>query len=225
MVSQQIPLNLQLRKDLTFKNFVESSNESLIHMLKSCEERFVYIWGEASCGKTHLLQAVCHQQGQEGKSPVYLSLKDTEVTDPEILTGLENMDVVCIDDVHVIKQQADWEVALFNLFNLIRDANGYLIISGDAPPNELGMNLQDLVSRLSWGIVIQVQTLNDVGKMKVLQTRASQMGLDLPDDIAEYLLKRSPRDMSSLVSLLDKLNIASLTEKRRLTIPFVRQYL
>jgi DnaA family protein len=82
--------------------------------------------------------------------------------------------------------------------------------------------LPDLQSRLARLPVFQVQALGDDERVAALQLRAQHRGLDLPDDTARYLLKRSRRDMASLYALLDKLDLEALRAQRRLTIPFVK---
>lgn len=225
VVYQQIPLALQLRAEATFANFVSAGNESLLHTLCETDERYVYLWGDEACGKTHLLQALCHQAYQRDKTAAYIPLQDDDIAEPEILTGLEMLDLVCIDDLQVIAGQSEWETALFNLFNRVRDNGGRLVIAARFAPNKILIQLADLVSRLNWGVVFQIINLQDQDKVEVLQLRARQLGLELSTEVAEYLLKRSPRDMANLFGLLGKLDMASLTEQRRLTIPFVRQYL
>lgn len=222
---QQIPLNLHLREEASFESFVAVGNEALLHKLNDRGEQYIYLWGDKACGKTHLLQALCHQSWRQQQMPAYIPLADSEISDPDIFLGLEAMDLVCIDDIQVIAGKTEWETALFHLFNRVKEQGGRLIVSATRVPNRLQIGLADLVSRLNWGLVFQVMGLQDRDKLAVLQLRASQLGLELPLDIAEYMLKRSPRDMASLFDLLNRLDMASLTEQRRLTIPFVRQYL
>ncbi len=225
MAYQQIPLNLHLRAEATFDNFVGVGNEALLHTLRVSDEHYVFMWGNTACGKTHLLQALCHQAWQQQQSAVYIPLQDDEISEPEILAGLETMDLICIDDIELIAGHENWETAMFNLFNAVREQGGRLVISSRLAPNMTKIKLVDLVSRLNWGAVFQIMNLQDGDKITVLQSRADQLGLSLSQEVAEYLLKRSPRDMASLFNLLNKLDTASLTEQRRLTIPFVRQYL
>lgn len=222
---QQIPLALQLRAEATFENFVATGNEAMLHTLYEPDERYVYLWGETACGKTHLLQALCHQARWQKTTAAYIPLLDEEISTPDILHGLESLELICIDDLHAVAAQTAWETALFNLFNRVRENGGRLVISARQAPNRTGLQLADLVSRLNWGVVFQIMTLQDRDKLAVLQSRAGQLGLELSREVAEYLLKHSPRDMASLFALLHKLDTASLAEQRRLTIPFVRQYL
>nr|WP_280525751.1 hypothetical protein [Moritella marina] len=65
----------------------------------------------------------------------------------------------------------------------------------------------------------------DDGKLAALQLRAEFRGLKLPVDVGRFLLNRSSRDMKTLISTLDRLDSASISAQRRLTIPFVKETL
>jgi len=81
------------------------------------------------------------------------------------------------------------------------------------------------VSRLQACTVFQLRLLSDDDKQKLLQQKARVRGLDLPDEVARYLLNRQQRDIRALVSTLDILDKASMVHQRRLTIPFVKDVL
>jgi DnaA family protein len=144
---------------------------------------------------------------------------------PELLEGLEQQALIAIDDVQAIAGMPQWEEALFHLYNRVRDYGHRLVVSATVAPAGLTLTLPDLISRLGWGPVFQLATLSDADKRAALQMRARRRGLELGNEVAEYLLRRCPRDMDSLFSLLNQLDRASLVAQRRLTIPFVRELL
>jgi DnaA family protein len=144
---------------------------------------------------------------------------------PAILDGLAARDLVCIDDVDQVAGEKHWEIALFNLFNELQEAGGQLIVSAGSAPRECNFELADLASRMSRLPVFQVRLLDEQQRVAALQLRARHRGLELPDETAAYMLKRSRRDMASLYGLLDKLDLEALRAQRRLTIPFVRDVL
>ena len=144
---------------------------------------------------------------------------------PQVLEGLEQLDVVCIDDVELCAGDACWEEALFSFINLCRVHNTQLLFAAKNTPSELGVLLADLLSRLSWGAIVQLQELSDDDKLLWLQQRALRQGLNMPEDVARYLVRHYPRDMHSQDNLLSRLNTASLAAQRRLTVAFVKQVL
>ena len=220
MPSYQIPLQIKLNDAATFDNFISSGNEQIVSLLKS-DEPFVYYWSKQATGKTHLAQALCHAT----PNAIYLPLSDIEQWQPEILDGLESFDLICLDDVEHLANKPEWELALFNLFNRVRDSGKKLRMSAHASPNNIGVILNDLVSRLTWGVTVQVRALADEDKVAALSLRAKQRGFSLSDEVASYLLKHCPRDMRNLFAILDRLDDASLQAQRRLTIPFIKECL
>jgi len=93
------------------------------------------------------------------------------------------------------------------------------------PPLELGINLKDLSSRLTWGLTHHLMPLNDKQKARCLIDDAARRGLTMTTETAAYIMRYYPRDMSSLRKLLDHLDVASLEDQRKLTIPFIKQRL
>ncbi len=221
---EQLPLGMWLREGANFENYFATANSQLLASLKNSDEQFVFLWGTESIGKTHLLQAACHVATAKGEGSVYLPMSEAEQFASEMLEGLEQMSLVAIDDVDAIAGDRDWETALFNLYNRIRDTGtGRLLVAANKSLPELGLVLPDLQSRLSWGLVYQVQAMSDDEKRLALKQRADSRGFELPDEVAHYLLRHYKRQTSALFELLERLDQQSLAEQRRLTIPFVKQ--
>ena len=226
----QLPLSVQLRDDATFANFFSGQNAALVNMLDTDRqvpgietEQFIYLYGSSGVGCSHLLQAACHQiDSRQGRS-IYLPMSELVHYPSKLLEGMESLQLVCIDDINAAAGIPEWEEALFDLFNRLRDANTRLLVAADCPPKGLKIELPDLVSRLSWGVVFQVQSLADNEKVAALQLRAHLRGLDMSEDVARFIIYRSNRDMGHLFRILQKLDSASLRAKRKLTIPFVKQ--
>jgi DnaA family protein len=222
----QLALPLRLADHAVFASFLAAGNETLLATLRSLaaggDGAGCWLWGAAATGKTHLLQAVCEEAGDESS---YIPLRMLGSTSPEILDGLASRGLVCIDDLHLVAGKPEWERALFVLYNQILATEGRLVIAANAAPRSAGFELADLESRLSQLPIFQVRPLGDDETRQALQLRAAQRGLDLPDETAQFLLSRSRRDMASLYGLLDKLDDEALRAQRRLTIPFVKEVL
>ncbi len=225
MVHEQIPLRFTWQEGLSFTNYFSAGNKESVHALKQAacgNEQFLFLWGNTGLGKSHLLQAACQAIADDQQTVAYLPLAELVNYSCEVFEGLEQMSLVCIDDLQCIAGHDDWEEALFHLYNRMRDAGSTLLVTATSSPAALAIQLPDLQSRLAWGPVFQLQELDDIEKISALRLRAMGRGFDLPDEVAQYLIRRSPRDMSSLFALLDRLDEASLVQQRKLTIPFVR---
>ena len=97
-MSQQLTLGIRLRDDATFDNYFLSENKQVVHELQIQNEPYVFLFGEHGTGKSHLLQAACHEVGQEGLPVVYLPLAEEGLM-PAMLDGLENMSLIALDDI------------------------------------------------------------------------------------------------------------------------------
>lgn len=230
---QQLSLSVNLNDDATFENFYAPAQthnamvvQGLREQLDGKSEAFVYLWGAPGCGLTHLLQAACHQAQEIGLAVQYLPLRDLAGYAPdELFVGLEDLDLVCLDCLPSIAGRSDWELAIFNLYNRLREQGKRLLVAAEHSPRELEISLEDLRSRLQWGITYQVHSLSDEDKQHALQLRARARGLELSDDVAQYIIQRLPRDTNELFWQLQRLDHASLAEQRKLTIPFVKKVL
>ena len=224
----QLPLGLSIRDDATFANFFPGDNERIVNYLrnlkKQASESFVYLYGPFGVGKTHLLQACCHEIGDAGFSIVYLPMGDNVLT-PDVLENLEDISLVCLDDVDSVIGDAAWEEALFHFYNKAKDVGTQLLVSASVTPKQLQCGLPDLQSRLTSGLAFPLVGLTDVQKLQALQMRAERRGIELPSEVCAYLMKRYPRDMATLFDVMDMLDRASLSAKRKLTVPFVKTVL
>jgi DnaA family protein len=224
----QLPLAVHLRDDATLDNFLALPKaQPLIDALQSQMqpdgEAVIYLYGPPGTGKSHLLQASCHVAAAE---TLYLPLSQLrEYPAAEVLQGVDRLDRVCLDDIHAVLGDPDWELALFNLYNSARQQGRRLVVAGDAAPRALAVKLPDLRSRLSWGIVYQLVEGDDEEKSTILQFRSMRRGLSLPPGVASFIVSRAPRAMEQLLAVLDQLDEASLAQQRALSIPFVKQAL
>jgi DnaA family protein len=232
-MSAQLALNVRLRDGASFENFQPGPNREPLARLEAvcaalvagapAPERVLYLWGPAGSGRSHLLQAACRALHDGGCAPFYLSLAETAGLVPAVLEGAERAALVCLDDCEAIAGSPGWERALFALCERLRAAGGVLLAAGAAAPAALGLALPDLASRLGWGPVYQLATLDEAGRLAAIQLRARNRGLELGEDVVRYILARYPRDMASLFALLERLDRASLASRRRVTIPFLRE--
>jgi DnaA family protein len=178
-------------------------------------------------GLSHLLQASCQTTALGHNSgAIYLPLKELCGYPPEqVFEALELAPIVCIDDLQLVAHLEEWQVPLFNLFNRCRDSGCRLIISAHSSPDHLGLKLQDLLSRLKSGVSLHLPAYKDEDQRRLLQYRANSRGLYLSDEVANFLLNRLPRSSHSMMQALEVLDKASLREQRRLTLPFVKEFL
>ena len=215
---RQLLLDLGTQAPQTLDSFIVGNNEALLQLLpqyaqRAADERFVYLWGESSAGKTHLLKALA-DTGAARYIPADAGM--------DSFTYESDVSLYLLDDCDRLAPDA--QVAAFALFNAIRDHGGFMISTGPVAPLQL-MVRDDLRSRMGWGLVYQVHRLTDDEKLTALTVSAERRGLLLSPGVLPYLITHFARDMRSLSAMLDALDRYSLETQRAITLPLLRDLL
>ncbi len=225
----QLPLALFATGDADFAGYFPGENREAVLAVAAWADGngpwSLCLWGRSGVGKSHLLQAAVRAAGERARRAMYLPLRDLARHGAVALEGLEAVDVLCVDDVDTIVGDLAWEHALFRLHNACAAIPGRLAFASAEPPLALACALPDLKSRLCAALTYRLQELSETAKQQALAAAAARRGLDLPDAVANYLLRRQSRDLSGLLETLETLDRASLSEGRPLTVPFVREVL
>jgi DnaA-homolog protein len=217
---RQLLLDLIAEKPQTLANFEAGKNAELYQLLcrlaadpAASGEHFVYLWGRAGAGKTHLLRALA--VGGDARYIEAGSTTDEYLYDPAIRIYL-------LDDCEQLAPEA--QVAAFNLFNDVREHGALMLTSGAVPPAILPVR-EDLRTRLCWGLIYQVHELSDEEKIAALSQAAAARGLAVSPGVLPYLITHFQRDMRSLSAMLDALDRYSLETQRPITLPLLRSLL
>jgi DnaA-homolog protein len=225
-VLRQLLLKFDHPTVATFEHFVVGANTELLSQLVLLEEtlasgavreRLFFLWGDAGCGRSHLLQALC-QQALSGRARLITPNAPLSafVFDPAIV-------LYAIDDSHALSPQQ--QISAFNLFNEVQaHPDTALIATGNVPPRTLAVR-EDLRTRFGSSLVFQIAPLDDRGKLEALSRIASARGIKLNTPVLSYLITHYRRDMPALIALLNALDRFSLEYQRPITLPFVQAVL
>lgn len=222
---EQLPLAVKLRDDARFSNFYGEHNVAAVARLKAAldeHQPLALLVGDTGSGKSHLLQAAALRHEAAGGSSFCVDMSELKQLSPDVLQGLDTAGLVCLDNLDVVCGERGWEEGLFHLHNRLQDQHAMLLVSARAVPVELPLVLPDLQSRLAAGVLLQLARPQDQDRRLILRARAGARGLDLPDEVAQYILRRADRQTGALLDVLQLLDEASLSSQRRLTIPFVK---
>jgi DnaA family protein len=226
--SPQIPLQLEPPRPDRFEDFVAGPNGQALRAVQHLLEEpgaSLFLSGPEGCGKSHLLNALCHEARERGLGAFYVALKRLPDAAAAGLVGLESLDLVCVDDVDRAAGNPAWERAVFRCFNELRAAGGRLLVASREPLASLKFDLPDLASRLAWGVQQKLSVPGEADKAAILRQRARSLHIELPDDVQAYVLKNSRRDMASLLAVVDALKAAAFADKRKITVPLAREVL
>jgi len=211
---QQLILDLLPDQTPSLSHFLPGDNVELLAALENWLTQPVQaypgnlfvIWGPTGCGKSFLSQCT-------GFSP--LPLADTLLAPPAqgwILEDAQKLDT---------NSQQD----LFRHLVRLAHAGERLLVTMDLPPDAQQHLREDVRTRLGAGHIYRLEPLNEPAQRQLLAQRAEHRGWKLTPDVLDYLYQRAPRDLSSLAGLIRRLDELSLEQKRRITLPLLREAL
>ena len=210
MTPQQFTLDLVPPPQPTLENFVAGANGAALAALRALRAgtgpQYVHLWGPPGSGRSHLLAAV-RTSAQARHEPAPFTPHER---------------VYAVDDVHQL--DAHGQARLFQLQNEVRQHPGtFLLTAADLPPTQLSLR-EDVRTRLGWGLVFGLHPIAEADQSAALLAYARARGARVDEDLIPYMLARLPRDMRTLVGVLDALDTFALARQRALTIPLLRDW-
>lgn len=219
---RQLLLDLLPETPPTLADFVAGSNAAALTGLldwlaPANREAALLLWGEAGCGKSHLLRACLDEAGS-----VYVDA----AVNPALAGVSDEVPLLAVDNVQAL--DGDGQIALFNAFNHLKARSGMtrakLLVAANQPPAALQLR-EDLRTRLGSALIYRLHPLSDAEKSAALLAQAAARQLQLPADAIDYLLRHAPRDMRTLSALISALDRYSLERQRPITLPLLREVL
>jgi|TARA_B100000902_G_scaffold19064_1_gene22888 DnaA family protein len=191
---EQLLLNIKLPTRKTLENFIVGNNKECLNSLKN----FIL---------PHNDIFFIYLWGEKGSGKSHLA------------EAIQDNNITIIEDID--KADESKQIDIFNLYNEHKASHKKLLVTGNNNPNKM-MLRNDLSSRLSWGLVYKLNLLTDKEKKLALNQYSKDRGLNLQNEIIEYLLRHFKRDLHSLIAVLDALDRWSLKTKRPITIPLLK---
>jgi chromosomal replication initiator protein len=223
---------LVINPDYAFENFVVGPNNRLAHAAalavannpgRAYNPYFVH--GGVGLGKTHLLQAICVRvkEHNPGARIFYTSCEGFTTQFMDAVQAGEmgafrhrfrDVDVLVIDDVHFLAKRDRSQEEFFHTFNSLYHDHKQIVLSSDAPPEDIP-DLEDrLVSRFKWGLVTSVAPPAYETRVAILKNKAQVRGFELTDDVACHIAARIDSNIRELEGAITKLQIMLTVEKR-----------
>ncbi len=158
----------------------------------------LFIHASVGLGKSHLMQAICHQLARTRPDVAMLYLSCEEFVN-QFIAAIERgqieqfrykfryLDVLIIDDVHFLAAKDRTQEEFFHTFNALYQAQKQVVLSSDAPPHEIPRIEQRLVSRFKWGLVVRIDRPSYETRVAIVRKKAHLRGAALPKDVVKYI--------------------------------------
>jgi chromosomal replication initiator protein len=217
----------------TFDTFVVGENNNHAHAAaqavasapgKSYNPLFLH--GGVGLGKTHLLHAIGQHVANHKKGARVMYLSSEKFTN-EYIDAIQNncvvkfrrkyrqADVLLIDDIQFLAGKERIQEEFFHTFNALHEAHKQIVLSCDRPASEIQNLEQRLVSRFEWGLVCEMQAPDAETRMAILRKKGAAMGVELPEEILQFLATRIRTNIRRLEGALIRVaSFASLTGKK-----------
>ena len=225
--TKQSIVDFPFNHDASLKTFfISKQNTESIKVLNEFlinSEREIFLNDDTSSGKTYILQSMCNDfRVLKNTDAFYITLKDFKKLQPELLDGLANFPLICIDDINSISGQSEWELALFNLVNEVNQKKTKIILSGRA--NDLIL-FPDLLSRIKKMNRLELRGVLDEEILTASKTIIQNLELYISERSLKFLILRSKRDINEIYRNLVKLDKASIEKKRMISIDLIKSEL
>ena len=233
----------RLHPDYTFDNFVVGPSNRLAHascvaVSQSLGDTYnpLFLYGSSGLGKTHLLHAVCHQIRGEG-SGAGIELLSCEEFVNRFIRAIEEgamaafqsqfrgADLLVIDDVQFLSEREHSQEEFFHTFNALYNNGKQIILSSDRPPAEMPAVEARLVSRFNWGLVARIDPPSFETRVAILQKKADLRGVELADEVAEYVARHVQANIRELEGTLTTIYAMAMTERQQISLALAQRAL
>ncbi len=218
--------NIDVKK--TFESFIVGPSNNMAHAASLAVSKSpgkvypsLYIYSASGLGKTHLLHAVGNNIAQmyPNKRIYFISANDFMI---EVVNAIktnerekfrkkysESVDVLMIDDIHELKNKTSTQNEFFNIFNELHNNGKQLIFTSDKMPKEIDGVEERIKTRLSWGLVVDIQQPDLETRIAILKHKALSEDIFLPDDVVNLIASSIKTNIRELEGSLIKLGAYS----------------
>jgi len=196
----------------------------------------LYIYGGVGMGKTHLMHAI-GQQLQANFSGMRVVYVSSEEFMNEMITSLRydsmstfherfrTADALLVDDIQTLGSRERTQEEFFHTFNALHNMQKQIVISSDLPPKQVPGLVDRLRSRFSWGLMADIQPPDLETKMAILDRKADEAGIDLPDPVRSFLATNLRSNIRELEGALIRLVAISSVADTDITLQMAKQSL
>ena len=230
-----------LNPDHTFDNFVMGEGNrwaysAAIAVAENPGRSYnpLFIHGDVGLGKTHLLQAICLGIRADRPDAVIHYVSCDEFIN-EFMQSVQNnqmgefrhrfrdVDVLVIDDIHFLTSRERSQEEFFHTFNSLHQTQRQIIISSDAPPEQIPNLESRLTSRFQSGLVAEIERPTFETRVAILMTKARLRGIELGTGVAEFVASRFTTNIRELEGAITQLQVFASMDGTDITLELARK--
>ena len=227
---------LTVSPDYTFGTFIVGPNNRLAHAAAQATVDSpgiaynpLFIHGDVGLGKTHLLQAICQgiQTQRPGARLLYISCEGFITRFIECVQSgkmddfrhqFRDVDLLMIDDVHFLAKRDRTQDEFFHTFNSLYQSQRQIVLSSDAPPDQIPDLEERLVSRFQWGMVAPIEPPAYETRVEIVKNKARVRGAEISDEVAGFIAARFDSNIRELEGALTKVQMQARLDGTQLDL-------
>ena len=233
--------NLNLNPNYTFENFVLGASNELAHAASIAVSENIgktynplLIYSDVGLGKTHLLHAIGNRLSQDGSKFYYLTceeftneyIKAIRTNKTELFRNkYRNADALLLDDIQFLMGKEQTQEGFFHTFNSLHLAGKQIVITSDRPISSLKLLEDRITSRLSGGLVVDIQLPDYETRIDILKKKALIKGIKIKQEILESLSNKLYHNIREMEGSLNKVLALSELTGKELDIELVEELL
>ncbi len=232
-----------LNPGFTFDTFVEGKSNQIakaasLQVAENAGGAYnpLFIYGGTGLGKTHLMHAVGNQiLGRKGSARVVYLHSERFVGDmiralqhgtiDEFKRYYRSLDALLIDDIQFFAGKERSQEEFFHTFNTLLENQQQVILTCDRYPKEVDGLEERLKSRFGWGLTVAIEPPELETRVAILMSKAVQMGMGLPDEVAFFVAKRIRSNVRDLEGALKRINANAQFKGLAITLDFAKEAL
>lgn len=222
--------------EFTFDSFIVGSSNKFAHAASLAVATNpgraynpLFIYGNSGLGKTHLLYAIRNEIHRTNPNSNIVYVKGDDFTNElieairlattsEFRQKYRNSDVLLVDDIQFIGGKESTQEEFFHTFNSLYEAKSQIVLTSDRPPKEIKTLEDRLRNRFEWGLIADIQPPDFETRIAIIKRKAELLGIDLPDEVAEYIATKLKANIRQLEGVVKKMKAKSLLYGEKLTI-------
>ena len=197
----------------------------------------LFIHGGTGRGKTHLLHAIGQRFLERNPQALVVSMSAekfmvefvTALRENDTFTfknRLRSADLLLVDDVQFIAGKESTQEEFFHTMNEIITAGRRLVITSDRAPQDLDGIEPRILSRLSWGLVADINAAEYELRLNILRAKLDQLtGVEMPADVIDFLARRITNSIRELEGALNRIAAYAMMTGKEIDVPFVEEVL
>ncbi|MBR9915635.1 MAG: chromosomal replication initiator protein DnaA [Algicola sp.] len=239
---RNVKIESQLNPNYSFENFLEGDsnrlarNAGLAVANKPGGTSFnpLLIFGGVGLGKTHLAHAIGVDIKDKYPEKTVLYISAEKFTQQYIDSVKKNnrndfihfyqiIDVLIIDDVQFLSGKSGTQDVFFHIFNHLHQNGKQVILTSDKAPVDMQDIEQRLLSRFKWGLSAELQSPDFETRVSILKNKLYRDGVEMPDDIVEYVAKHIKTNVRELEGAIISLIAQSSFNKKEITVNLAKE--